>query len=61
MIITIISIPALAFIIEEPPSTPSVVANDTNNDIGFGEGIKELVSNCNYILIFTIYLMISGI
>jgi len=28
---TILSIPALIFTEEEPPSPPSVVANDTNN------------------------------
>jgi len=31
IIMTILSLPALIFTQEEPPSPPSVVANDTNN------------------------------
>ena len=55
------TIPALSFIKEEPPSPPSIVANDTNNDMGLKEGIKELGSNKNYILMFILYLLIYGI
>ena len=55
------TIPALSFIKEEPPSPPSIVANDTNNDKGLKEGIKELGSNKNYILMFILYLLIYGI
>jgi hypothetical protein len=61
MIVTILCIPALAFMREEPPSPPSVVANDTNNDISFWEGLKELISNRNYISIFMVYLFLGGI
>jgi hypothetical protein len=56
-----LTIPALSFIKEEPPSPPSIVANDTNNDMGLKEGIKELGSNKNYILMFVLYLLIYGI
>jgi FLVCR family feline leukemia virus subgroup C receptor-related protein len=54
-------IPALVFIREEPPSPPSVVANETNNNMTFKEGIKSLISNWNYIKIFTVYLFLVGI
>lgn len=60
-IVTMFCIPALTFIKEEPPSPPSVVANDTNNNMGFSRGIKELVSNRNYILLFLCYMFIYGI
>jgi hypothetical protein len=46
---------------EEPPSPPSIVANDTNNDVGFKEGFKELMSNKNYILMFIVYLLMYGV
>ncbi len=61
LLISVFSIPALSFIKEEPPSPPSIVANDTNNDIGFKEGMKELMTNRNYVLMFIIYLMVFGI
>jgi hypothetical protein len=59
--ISVLIIPALSFIKEKPPSPPSIVANDTNNGIGFKEGIKKLGSNKNYILMFILYLLIYGI
>lgn len=61
MIVTILSIPALSFIKEMPPSPPSVVANDTNNPMNFKEGMKELISNKNYILLFICYNFIYGV
>lgn len=61
LLISLFSIPALSFIKEEPPSPPSIVANDTNNDVGFKEGFKELITNRNYILMFIIYLLMYGI
>lgn len=61
MMITLFSIPALAFLREAPPSPPSVVANDTNNTMGFVRGMKELISNRNYILLFICYNFIYGI
>jgi len=61
MIVCLFSIPSLVFMREEPPSPPSVVANDTNNDISFGEGIKMLISNWNYLKIFFVYLFLAGI
>ena len=61
ILISVFTIPALSFIKQEPPSPPSIVANDTNNDMSFSEGLKELVKNKNYILMFTIYLMVYGI
>ncbi|TNV72744.1 hypothetical protein FGO68_gene148 [Halteria grandinella] len=60
-VVTLFCIPALTFIREEPPSPPSVVANDTNHSMGFGEGLKQLVSNRNYILLFICYNFIYGI
>ncbi len=59
--ISVLSIPALSFIKEQPPSPPSIVANDTNNDMGLIDGIKELSSNKNYILMVLVYLLIYGI
>jgi MFS family permease len=61
LLISVFTIPALSFVKEEPPSPPSIVANDTNNDMGLKEGLKELVTNKNYILMFLIYLLIYGI
>jgi sugar phosphate permease len=61
MIITLFCIPALAFIREEPPSPPSVVANDTNNSMGLKEGCKELISNRNYLLLFAAFMLVYGI
>jgi Na+/melibiose symporter-like transporter len=61
MIITVCCIPALAFMREDPPSPPSVVANDTDNEMKFLESLKELAKNWNYIKIFFVYLFISGI
>lgn len=61
MIVTVCCIPALAFMREDPPSPPSVVANDTDNNIPFGESLKSLVQNWNYLKIFFVYLFISGI
>jgi hypothetical protein len=61
MVVTLCSVPALAFIKEEPPSPPSIVANETKNSMGFVEGLKELVSNKNYMILFVIYFLIQGI
>lgn len=61
IIITLFSLPALIFMKEEPPSPPSIIANDTNNKIGMGEGIKELASNRNYMLLFFTFNFIYGI
>jgi MFS transporter, FLVCR family, MFS-domain-containing protein 7 len=61
LLISVLTIPALSFVKEEPPSPPSIVANDTNNDMGLKEGLKELATNKNYILMFLIYLLIYGI
>jgi Na+/melibiose symporter-like transporter len=61
MIVTILCIPALAFMREEPPSPPSVVANETNNAHTFCEGLSMLARNWNYIKIFSIYLFVAGI
>jgi len=61
ILISVFTIPALSFIKQEPPSPPSIVANDTNNDMSFSEGLKELVKNKNYIFMFTIYLLVYGI
>jgi hypothetical protein len=59
--ISILAIPALSFIKEYPPTPPSIVANDTNNDMGLIDGIKELSTNKNYILMVLIYLLIYSI
>lgn len=61
LLISVFTIPALSFVKEEPPSPPSIVANDTNNDMGLKEGLKELATNKNYIFMFLIYLLIYGI
>ena len=61
MLVTIFCIPALAFIREEPPSPPSVVANETNNSLTFCEGLSKLARNWNYFKIFFIYLLVAGI
>jgi MFS family permease len=61
MVVTVLCIPALAFMREEPPSPPSVVANETNNTYTFCEGLSKLASNWNYIKIFSIYLFVAGI
>ena len=61
MIVTVCIIPAMAFIKEDPPSPPSVVANVTNNNMGFVKGMKELVSNRNYVLLFICYSCIFGV
>ncbi len=61
LLISVFAIPALSFVKEEPPSPPSIVANDTNNDMGIKEGLKELGTNKNYILMFLIYLLMYGI
>lgn len=50
----------MIFLKEDPPSPPSVVANDTNG-ISLKEGIKELVSNRNYILMFTIFVLVFSV
>ncbi|CDW89422.1 major facilitator superfamily protein [Stylonychia lemnae] len=60
-IITVLCIPALIFTQEEPPSPPSVIANETNNKMGMAEGVKELFTNRNYIILFLIFNFIYGI
>lgn len=61
MIVTIICIPALSFMREQPLTPPSVVANETNNHMSFFYGLKELISNKNYMIFFFLYLLIQGI
>ena len=61
MIVSLLCIPALSFIREEPLSPPSVVANDTNNGMGFKEGLKELVLNKNFVLLYICFNLIYGI
>lgn len=61
MVVTLCIVPALAFIRERPPSPPSVVANETDNHMGFKEGMKELVSNRNYVLLFITFNFIYAI
>jgi hypothetical protein len=61
MIVTVICIPALSFMREQPLTPPSVVANETNNRMSFFYGVKELISNKNYIVFFFLYLLIQGI
>jgi hypothetical protein len=61
ILISVFTIPALSFIKQEPPSPPSIVANDTNNHMSFSQGLKQLVKNKNFILMFAIYLLIFGI
>jgi sugar phosphate permease len=60
-IVTFFCVPALAFIREMPPSPPSVVANDTNNSMSIGEGLRYLLANKNYILLFICYNFIYGV
>jgi sugar phosphate permease len=60
-LVTLFCVPALAFIREEPPSPPSVVANDTNNSMGFKDGLRELFTNRNYVLLYICYIFIYGI
>jgi sugar phosphate permease len=43
LIVTLFCIPALVLMREEPPSPPSVVANETDNSMSFGASIKGLV------------------
>lgn len=61
IIISLFSIPAIILMREEPPSPPSVVTYDNANKMGMGEGMKELVSNRNYILLFFSFNFIYGI
>lgn len=61
IVVTVLFVPGLAFMREEPPTPPSVVAYDTNNGMGFKEGIKELISNKNFMLLFFVFIMIFGI
>lgn len=53
--------PALIFIQEEPPSPPSVVANDTKQAMSFAYGLKQLIHNKNYILLFLTFNFLYGI
>eukprot|EP00347_Sterkiella_histriomuscorum_P019206 403342532 len=61
IIITIFSLPAIILMKEEPPSPPSVVSYDNANKMGMGEGLKELIGNKNYLLLFFSFNFIYGI
>lgn len=61
IIISLFSIPVLIFMKEEPPSPPSVVTYENANKMGLGEGIKELASNRNYLLLFFTFNFVYGI
>jgi predicted MFS family arabinose efflux permease len=61
MIISVLCIPALSFVKDEPPSPPSVVAQETDNRMGVIDGLKELISNRNYIFLLLCFNFIYGI
>lgn len=61
LLMTVLSLPALIFMQEEPPSPPSVVANDTNNHMSMKEGIKALLTNKNYMMLLLTFNFIYGV
>ena len=60
LMITILTLPALSFMREGPPTPPSVVANEFE-EMNFGQGMKELISNRNYVLLFLVYVIVYGV
>ena len=61
MIVTLFTVPALAFFRERPPTPPSVVADDTNAGMKFIEASKALFTNRNYVLLFIVFNLIFGV
>jgi len=63
VIVTVLSIPALIFLRDEPPSPPTVLLKDKDSVIqmSMGEAIKSLFSNRNYIYMFLSFNFLYGL
>jgi len=60
LMITLFTVPALGLMREGPPTPPSVVANEFDQ-MTFAEGMKDLISNRNYVLLFLVYVIVYGV
>lgn len=61
IIISVFCIPAIIFLRETPLSPPSVLANNMNEEeIGIMKGIKMLVRNKSYMLLFITFNLMYG-